>query len=35
MDRKKKNVLIGVERANGFAFDCAVHFLVSPPFGSK
>lgn len=35
MDHKKKNVLVGVERANAFAFDCAVLFLVSPIFGSK
>lgn len=35
MDHKKKNVLVGVERANAFAFDCTVLFLVSLLLGSK
>lgn len=26
MDRKKENMLVGVERANGFVFACAVLF---------
>lgn len=32
---KRKNVLVGVERANAFAFDCTVLFLVSLLLGSK
>lgn len=35
MDHKKKNVLVGVERANAFAFDCTVLFLVSLLLGRR
>lgn len=33
-DHKKKAVLVGVERANGFSFDGTVLFLVSLLLGS-
>lgn len=33
-DHKKKTVLVGVGRANGYSFDCTALFLVSPLFGS-